>query len=73
MTKAFCEANGLRMVVRSHQWEREGFRFMHGGRLLTVFSARDYDQSSNPDGLAHNHGAVVLFIVWNAQTVTSAW
>ena len=57
VTKRFCERNALRMIIRSHQWEREGFRFMHGGRLLTVFSARDYDQSRCDDGLARNHGA----------------
>ena len=62
VTKRFCERNALRMIIRSHQWEREGFRFMHGGRLLTVFSARDYDQSRCDDGLARNHGAVIFIV-----------
>ena len=42
VTHEFCEQNGLRMVIRSHQYVPEGARFMHGGHLITLFSARNY-------------------------------
>ncbi|EOD06605.1 hypothetical protein EMIHUDRAFT_44023, partial [Emiliania huxleyi CCMP1516] len=42
VTEAFCEANELSVVVRSHQFVRQGYKVMHGGRLVTLFSARNY-------------------------------
>ena len=42
ITKRFCERNGVEVVIRSHQFVKEGFKLMHSGHLLTVFSARDY-------------------------------
>lgn len=42
VTRAFCQRNKLKLVIRSHQLAREGFKIMHGGRLITVFSARNY-------------------------------
>lgn len=65
VTEAFCEANELSVVVRSHQFVRQGYKVMHGGRLVTLFSARNYftthDDVSNdgalllvaPDGNGH--------------------
>jgi len=40
--RAFCEANGLKLIVRAHQCVQDGFEFCAHGRLLTVFSAPDY-------------------------------
>jgi len=40
--KAFCKANGLKLIVRAHQCVQDGFEWCAGGRLLTVFSAPDY-------------------------------
>ena len=39
------------MVVRSHQVASEGCKVMHSGRLLTVFSARNYHGDSNDGAL----------------------
>lgn len=44
VTEAFCRREGVQMVVRAHQFVQEGVKFMHGGRLTTVFSARNYFQ-----------------------------
>jgi diadenosine tetraphosphatase ApaH/serine/threonine PP2A family protein phosphatase len=60
VTAAFCRRNGLRVVVRSHQYEELGFRIMHNGHLITVFSARDYDQSVVTGGAHTNSGAILL-------------
>ena len=56
VTERFCEANGLALVVRSHQYVRHGYKVMHGGRLITLFSARNYFQR---DGQT-NDGAMLL-------------
>jgi len=55
VTKIFCARNGLDMIVRSHQTKDEGLGFdvMHGGQLMRVFTARDYEG-------AGNDGAVLL-------------
>ena len=41
-------------VVRSHQYVRHGYKVMHGGRLITLFSARNYF------GRVENDGALLL-------------
>ncbi|MCS6784303.1 MAG: metallophosphoesterase [Candidatus Caldarchaeum sp.] len=38
----FMEKNRLRLFVRSHEPMPEGYRYLFGGRLLTVFSCRYY-------------------------------
>jgi len=40
--EAFLERNGLRLLVRAHEPQEAGFRYMFGGRLLSVFSCRFY-------------------------------
>ena len=37
-------------IVRSHQCAREGFKLMHGGHCITVFSARNYAGGHTNDG-----------------------
>jgi len=57
ITDKFCRANNLALVVRSHQFVRQGYKVMHSGRLITLFSARNYFSSS--DGQT-NDGAMLL-------------
>ena len=38
ITASFCERNQIDLVIRSHQYVREGFKIMHSGRLITLFS-----------------------------------
>ncbi|KAJ2081719.1 Palmitoyl-protein thioesterase 1 [Coemansia sp. RSA 988] len=48
VTKEFCEKNGLKMVIRSHQQMDEGYEIAHDGQMITVFSAPNYcDAASN--------------------------
>lgn len=42
VTKRFCEQNGLRYVVRSHEVKQDGYEVAHGGKCITVFSAPNY-------------------------------
>jgi hypothetical protein len=55
VTRRFCANEGLQMVIRSHQVVPEGAKFMHGGHLVTVFSARNY-----VDPQRHNDSALLL-------------
>lgn len=54
ITAGFCARENIQLVVRSHQFVPEGYRIMHGGHLVTVFSARDYHDSET------NSGALLL-------------
>ena len=48
ITKAFCETNGLDLIVRSHEVKQEGYLIEHDGKCITVFSAPNYcDQMGN--------------------------
>ena len=42
ITQQWCARENISLVVRSHQYNPSGFLVMHGGRLITVFSARNY-------------------------------
>jgi diadenosine tetraphosphatase ApaH/serine/threonine PP2A family protein phosphatase len=49
ITAAFCHANRVQLVVRSHQFPRAGYKFMHSGHLCTLFSARNYSGTQQND------------------------
>ena len=49
VTEAFCAREGVQLVVRSHQFVADGVKFMHSGRLVTVFSARNYVRAAKND------------------------
>ena len=42
VTNHFCATNRVALVVRSHECVPEGFEVLHGGRLITLFSASRY-------------------------------
>ena len=48
--RAFCDANGLKLVIRAHQCVNDGFEYFAQGRLLTLFSAPDYGGKFTNDG-----------------------
>eukprot|EP00928_Gymnodinium_smaydae_P032137 TRINITY_DN23355_c0_g1_i1.p1 TRINITY_DN23355_c0_g1~~TRINITY_DN23355_c0_g1_i1.p1 ORF type:complete len:756 (+),score=193.05 TRINITY_DN23355_c0_g1_i1:101-2368(+) len=50
VTMAFCKREGINLVVRSHQYVRQGYKVMHGGHLITLFSARNYFAEDDNDG-----------------------
>lgn len=48
VAKAWLEANGLQMVVRSHEVKDGGYEVAHDGYTITIFSAPNYcDQMGN--------------------------
>jgi hypothetical protein len=54
VTAEFCARENVALIVRSHQFVPHGYKVMHGGRLVTVFSARNYG------GQLINDSAVLL-------------
>lgn len=53
VTENFCNTNRISLVVRSHECVPEGFLYMHGDRLVTIFSASRYC------GRGTNRGAIL--------------
>ncbi|ETV79363.1 hypothetical protein, variant [Aphanomyces astaci] len=42
VTNEFCSVNKVALVIRSHECVPEGYAVLHGGRLITLFSASKY-------------------------------
>ena len=42
ITQSFCRRNNLSHILRGHQYVAKGYKILHGGRVVTVFSARNY-------------------------------
>ena len=47
ITDKFCNREGIDVIIRSHQYVPEGYKVMHSGHLITLFSARDYLQQGS--------------------------
>ena len=52
-TEEFFRINGIRMVIRAHQTKKFGFEYCQGKRVLTVFSASNYEKNIK------NYGGIV--------------
>lgn len=50
ITKKFLDANGLSLLVRSHEVKEEGYEVEAEGRLITIFSAPNYCDSMGNKG-----------------------
>lgn len=57
VTAQFCRREGLSLIIRSHQYVRQGYKVMHGGHLITLFTARNY---FGEVGQESNDGAMLL-------------
>eukprot|EP00484_Ammonia_sp_Unknown_P018174 CAMPEP_0197029642 /NCGR_PEP_ID=MMETSP1384-20130603/9048_1 /TAXON_ID=29189 /ORGANISM="Ammonia sp." /LENGTH=531 /DNA_ID=CAMNT_0042458849 /DNA_START=61 /DNA_END=1656 /DNA_ORIENTATION=+ len=48
VTQKFLSLNNLELIVRSHEVQEEGYKVLHDGKLITIFSAPNYvDQMGN--------------------------
>ena len=47
VTERFCREHHISLIVRSHQYVRQGYKVMHKGFLVTLFSARNYHSDSH--------------------------
>ncbi|GMS88649.1 hypothetical protein PENTCL1PPCAC_10824, partial [Pristionchus entomophagus] len=48
VVQQFCEKTGVDLIIRAHQVVQDGYEFMGGRKLITVFSAPNYcNQFSN--------------------------
>jgi len=50
ITEQFCQREGINVIVRSHQYVPQGYKVMHGGHMITLFSARNYVGQDENDG-----------------------
>ncbi|KAK9843424.1 hypothetical protein WJX81_001775 [Elliptochloris bilobata] len=58
VTQRFLEANGLQLLIRSHEVKEEGYEVEHNGYCITVFSAPNYcDQMGNKGAFIRFKGA----------------
>ena len=51
--RRFNAANGLRMIVRSHEMVRRGWAIGGKKDVVTVFSAADYRNTGNDGAVPH--------------------
>ncbi|CAJ16612.1 protein phosphatase with EF-Hand domains (PPEF) [Trypanosoma equiperdum] len=61
LTHEFLQSNGLELIIRSHCDCERGYEEFHDGKLVTVFSASNYN---GPDT---NYGSVAVFIGDNPE------
>ena len=54
VTEAFLKKENLKLLIRSHQMQMEGYLVQHNGKCITVFSAPNYV------GRMGNKGAIVF-------------
>lgn len=47
ISEGFCKKNNLKFICRAHQCVREGYRWDHNRRVVTVFSAPNYCWQQN--------------------------
>lgn len=47
ISQKFCKANNLKFICRAHQCVKEGYRWDHKQRVVTVFSAPNYCWQQN--------------------------
>lgn len=61
VTQEFLQNNGLELVIRSHEECLRGYEEHHDGKLMTVFSASNYD------GRETNYGSFAVFVGDNPE------
>jgi serine/threonine-protein phosphatase 5 len=58
VTKKYLEANGLKLLVRSHEVKDDGYELAHDGYCCTIFSAPNYcDQMGNKGAFIRFNGS----------------
>jgi diadenosine tetraphosphatase ApaH/serine/threonine PP2A family protein phosphatase len=70
VTKAFLKTNGLELVIRSHEECNKGHEIHHNGKLMTIFSASNYDgPNSNMGATVTLMGDSAEYSIWTYSVV----
>eukprot|EP00928_Gymnodinium_smaydae_P021675 TRINITY_DN18484_c0_g1_i1.p1 TRINITY_DN18484_c0_g1~~TRINITY_DN18484_c0_g1_i1.p1 ORF type:complete len:939 (+),score=165.77 TRINITY_DN18484_c0_g1_i1:72-2888(+) len=76
-TSRFLGRNKLRCIVRAHECVAKGFRYDHDYRVLTLFSASNYDKVNGGNGacvgVIDASMKVIPQKVWNVPYVKASW
>lgn len=76
-TRRFLMSNGLKCIVRSHDCVDNGFQYDHDSRVLTIFSASNYNQVVGGNAacvaLVDANGSVKPGEAWNVPYVKAGW
>merc|ERR1712107_74833 len=59
VTREFCHREHVNLIIRSHQYVKEGYKVMHSGHLITLFSASNYLYGDDQDEPT-NDAAILL-------------
>lgn len=62
ITEQFLSANQFSMLIRSHEAKENGYEFQHNNKVLTVFSASNYNAEGNRGAVARWLIIVILII-----------
>ncbi|GAB5369140.1 hypothetical protein AAMO2058_001380000 [Amorphochlora amoebiformis] len=70
--EVFMEMNDLSTVVRSHEAKQEGYEYLWGDSLITVFSASNYCGTQGNDGaiLVYESDLKRKIITWNLSNTS---
>eukprot|EP01064_Diplonema_japonicum_P005440 TRINITY_DN13642_c0_g1_i2.p1 TRINITY_DN13642_c0_g1~~TRINITY_DN13642_c0_g1_i2.p1 ORF type:complete len:1035 (+),score=176.48 TRINITY_DN13642_c0_g1_i2:44-3106(+) len=66
ITEAFLKENHLKILVRSHEEQKTGYKLHHNGKLITIFSASNY-------GGHGNGGACLVFDETSSRPIVHKW
>eukprot|EP01084_Bolivina_argentea_P143082 251310_1 len=69
ITKKFLKLNNLQLIIRSHEVQEDGYKVLHDGKLITIFSAPNYvDQMGNKGAfIKMNKEYIPKFTQFDAQ------
>uniref|UniRef100_A0A6B2G461 Serine/threonine-protein phosphatase 5 (Trinotate prediction) n=1 Tax=Myxobolus squamalis TaxID=59785 RepID=A0A6B2G461_MYXSQ len=68
ITHAFTKKNNLKYIIRSHEYQIEGYKLQHDEKCITIFSAPNYCEMPNQGAIIRlNKNLIPEFIKFSAS------